>query len=70
MLPQFSLPDKRARIEKCILQAYGLPERDVKKGVPEIGPLGLVLTAKRRMIGIGRGDDQQIGIRETWDEYP
>jgi hypothetical protein len=46
MLAEFSLPDKRARIEKRILQAYWLPERDVEKGVAEISPLGLVLTAK------------------------
>lgn len=70
MLPQFSLPDECARIEKRILEADGFPERDVEKSVAEIGPLGLVLTAEGRMVGIGRGDDQHIAIRQTWDRYP
>src|SRR6266481_5329633 len=41
VLAQFSLLDKRARNNKGVLQAFGLPECDVEKGVAEIGPLGL-----------------------------
>ena len=67
---QFSLPDERASNNKGVLQAFSLPERDVEKGIAEIGPLGLVPAAERRMVGIGRRDDQRIGVRETRDEDP
>src|SRR5712675_1059699 len=70
VLAQFSLPDERASNYKGVLQAFSLPERDVEKGIAEIGPLGLVPAAERRMVGIGRRDDQRIGVRETRDEDP
>src|SRR3954469_23554941 len=69
VLAQFSLLDKRARNNKSVLQASGLAECDVEKGIAEISPLGLVLAAERRMVGIGRGDYQQIGGRETRDKH-
>src|SRR5882757_5546588 len=65
---QFSLPDERARNNKGVPQAFSLPKCDVEKGVAEIGPLGLVPAAERRMVGIGRGDDQHVVVRETRDE--
>src|SRR5438045_7179720 len=65
VLAQFPFQDERARNTKRVLQTFGLPERDVEKRIAEIGPLGLVLAAERWMVGIGRGDDQHIGIRET-----
>ena len=68
VLAQFSLLDKRARKNEGILQAINLPKCDVEKGVAEIGPLGLVLAAERRMVGIGRGDYQYVGVRETGDK--
>src|SRR6266487_4399957 len=68
VLAQFSLPDERARNNKGFLQASSLPERNVEKGIAEIGPLGLVLAAERWMVGIGRGDDQDIGVSETRDK--
>jgi hypothetical protein len=52
VLAQFSLLDERARKNKGILQAVYLPKCDVEKGIAEIGPLGLVLAAERRMLGI------------------
>ena len=70
MLAQFSLLDERARNNKSVLQASGLAECDVEKGIAKIGPLGLVLAAERRMVGIGRGDYQQIGVRETGINTP
>ena len=45
-----------------------MPECDIEKGVAEIGPLGFVRAAERRMVGIGRRDYQRIGVRETRDE--
>src|ERR1700675_984431 len=68
VLSQFSLLDERARNNKGVLQAFSLPECDVEKSIAEIGPLGLVPAAERRMVGIGRSDDQHIGVRETRDE--
>jgi hypothetical protein len=68
VLAQFSLLDKRARNNKGVLQAFSSPECDVEKSIAEIGPLGLVPAAERRMVGIGRSDDQHIGVRETRDE--
>ena len=65
VLAQLVLTDERARNNKGILQTFSLPECNVEKGVAEIGPLGLVLAAERRMDGIGRSDYQHIGIRET-----
>ena len=64
MLAQFSLPDERVRNNKGFLQASGSPQRNVEKGLAEIGPLGLVLAAERWMVGIGRSDDQSIGTGE------
>ena len=68
MVAQLVLLDERARNDKGILQTFSLPECDVEKGIAEIGPLGLVLAAERRMVGIGRGDYQHIGVRETRDK--
>jgi hypothetical protein len=68
VLTLFSLLDECARNNKGILQAFSLPECDVEKSIAEIGPLGLVPAAERRMVGIGRGDYQHIGVRETGDK--
>ena len=68
MLAQFSLLDERARNNKGVLQAFSLPKCDVEKSIAEIGPLGLIPAAKRLMVGIGRGDYQHIGVRETRDK--
>src|SRR5882672_5323617 len=70
VLAQFSLLDERARNNKGVLQAFSLPECDIEKGVAEIGPLGLVPAAERRMVGIGRRDYQRIGVRETRNKDP
>jgi predicted transcriptional regulator len=69
-LAQFSLLDKRARKNEGILQAINLPKCDVEKGVAEIGPLGLVLATERRMVGIGRGDYEYVGVREAGIKIP
>src|SRR6266513_3905495 len=69
-LAHFSLFDKRARNNKGVLQAFSLPECYIEKGVAEIGPFGFVPAAERWMVGIGRGDYQRIGVRETRDEDP
>jgi hypothetical protein len=61
MLPQLSLPNEGAGIEKRVFEAASLPKRDVEEGVTGIGPLGLVLTSERRVVGVGRGDDQHVG---------
>jgi hypothetical protein len=58
-LAQFSLFDERARNNKSVLQALSLPECDIERGVAEIGPLGFVPAAERRMVGIGRSDYQR-----------
>src|SRR3954464_15934964 len=63
VLAQFSLLDKRARNYAGVLQASGLAECDVEKGIAEITRPGLVLAAERRMLPRGRGDYQQIGCR-------
>ena len=68
VLAQFSLLDKRARNNKGVLQAFSLSECDVEKSIAEIGPLGLVPAAERRMVGIGRRDDQRIGVCGTREE--
>lgn len=68
MLAQLVLSDERARNIKGILQTFSVSERDVEKGIAKIGPLGLVLAAKRWMDGIGRRDYQYIGIRQTRNE--
>jgi len=47
-----------------------LPECDIEKGVAEMGPFGFVPAAERWMVGIGRGDYQRIGVRETRDKDP
>jgi hypothetical protein len=70
VLAQFSFLDERARNNKGVLQTFSLPECHVEKGIAEIGPLGLVLAAERRMVGIGRGDYQRVGVRETRDKTP
>ena len=70
MLAQLVLLDERARNNKGILQTISLPECDVEKGIAEIGPLGLVPAAERRMDGIRCGDYQHIGVRETRDKTP
>jgi len=57
-----------ARDNKGVLQAFSLPECDVEKCIAEIGPPGLIPAAKRLMVGIGRGDYQHIGVRETRDK--
>src|ERR1700675_2687668 len=49
-LAQFSLLDESARANKSVLQASGLAECDVEKGIAEIGPLGLVLAAERPIV--------------------
>src|SRR6267142_1416793 len=67
-LAQFSLQDELACNRKGVLHALGFPERDIEKCFAEIGPLGPVLAAERRMISIGRGDDQRIGAGEMRDE--
>src|SRR5262245_33004920 len=51
-LAQFPFQDELARESKGILQIFGFPQRDVEKRVAEIGPLGLVPAAERRMVGI------------------
>ena len=69
-----SKPSRNSRLntsERAIKKAsFRLlaPERSIEKGIAEIGPLGLVLAAERRMVGIGRGDYEHIGVRETRDK--
>ena len=70
MLVQFSLLDERACNYKGVLQAFSLPECDVEKSIAEIGPFGLVPSAERLMVAIGRGDYEHIGVRETRDKDP
>ncbi len=57
-----------ARNNKGVFQAFSLPERDVEKSVTEIGPLGLVPATEGRMVGVGRGDNQHIAVREMRDK--
>ena len=68
LLVQFSFLDERAGNKKGIAQAFSLPDCDVKKSIAEIGPPRLVPAAERLMVGIGRGDYQHIGVRQTRDE--
>ena len=65
---KFSLLDERTRNNKGVLQAISLPKCDVENSIAEIGPAGLIPAAERLMIGIGRGDYQHIGVRETRDK--
>src|SRR5262249_52196351 len=44
-------------------------QRDVEKGVAEIGPFGAILAAEGRMIGVGRGDNQAIRVSEPRYEH-
>jgi len=70
MFAQLSLGDELARRRKGILHIFRFPQRDVEEGIAEIGPLGLVPAAERRMVGIGGGDDQRIGAGESGMKTP
>ena len=54
--------------EERRLSGFRLAKSDVEKGIAEIGPLRLVLAAKRCMISIRCGDDKRISICEARNE--
>jgi hypothetical protein len=64
-LAQFSLQDDRASKKEGVFQTFGLAECNIEKGIVKIGPLGFVLAAERRMIGISGSYYKRIGIGEA-----
>jgi hypothetical protein len=70
VLPQLSPPNQRAGFDKRVLQTDRLPKGYVEERVAEVGPLGLVLTPERGVVGISRGNNEHVGARQTRDEDP
>src|SRR5262245_59136765 len=66
---RFALPHQRACQRERVLQPRRPAQRDVEKGVAEIGPFGAILAAEGRMIGVGRRDDQAIRVSEPRYEH-
>src|SRR5262249_27069279 len=66
---RFALPDQRARQRERVLQPRRPAQRNVEKGIAEIGPFGAILAAEGRMIGVGRRDYQAIRVGEPWYEH-
>jgi len=67
-LAQFSVRYKSAGKKEGVFQGLCLAKSDVEKRIAEIGPLGLVLAAKRCMVSIRCGYDKRISICEGRNE--
>src|SRR5262249_18561230 len=68
-VPRFPLSYQPARQRERVLQPRRSAQRNVEKGVAEIGPFGAILAAEGRMIGVGRRDDQAIWVSEPRYEH-
>src|SRR5262249_37531393 len=60
----FAFADERAGENKCIMQIRRAVQRSIEKGFAEVGPIVSILAAERCVIGVRRGDDQGVRIRE------
>ena len=64
-LAQFSPRHQLTRHKEGVFQIVGPAESGIEKGITEMGPLGFVLTSKRRVVSVRRGDYQRISISQA-----